>query len=246
MSSIKDYLFHLKKFGKESLVLCSNKVKSNETLTIKIKGVQYPFYLRGNTSDIPAFYQIFSFKQYKIVYDFTPAYIFDLGANIGLASLYFANTYPAATIIAVEPEPSNCEMLLKNTGSYKNIHCWQGGVWGSKANLDVVDIHKGKWAFVTREVESIDHSVNAITIDDLMLMFNIPHIDILKLDVESAEKEIFEGAHHLWLPKVKAMIVELHDRYKAGCSVAFFNALINYNFSTRFRGENIICDMKQR
>jgi len=243
MSNLEEYFFHLKKFGAGSLILCTGKAKSDTLLTLKIKGVQHPFYLRGNTSDIPTFYQVFSFKQYKIGYDFTPSYIFDLGANIGLASLYFANAYPHATIVAVEPDASNYEMLLKNTAPYKNIKCWHGGVWGAKSNLDIIDINKGNWAFVTKEANASITSIPAETIDALMFMFNVPYIDILKIDVESAEKEIFEGAHQLWLPKVKAMIVELHDRYKPGCSLAFFKAMVNYNFSTRFRGENIICDM---
>ena len=77
-----------------------------------------------------------------------------------------------------------------------------------------------------------------------MTKFNIPYIDILKMDIEGAEKEIFEFGYANWIPKVKVMIVELHDRYKEGCSKAFFKTMGEYEFSSRIRGENIICDMK--
>ena len=245
LKSINEYTFYYRKYGKGGLKLYSNiNRKANDIFKVRIKDILHPFYLRGNSTDIHVFEQVFSFKQYKIGYNFTPKYIFDLGANTGLASVYFKNIYPDVTIIALEPDQSNFDMLLKNTSAHKNIHCYKGGIWNKNTNLEILDIGKGKWAFVTKEIEhKSKDSIEAVTINGLMDKFNIPSVDILKLDVEGAEKEVFEGDHAKWLPYVKAMIVELHDRYKPGCSESFFKAMSNYKFSTRFRGENIICDM---
>jgi FkbM family methyltransferase len=245
LKSISNYTFYYRKYGKGGLQLYSNiNRKANDIFEVRIKDILHPFYLRGNSTDIHVFEQVFAFKQYKISYNFKPEYIFDLGANTGLASVYFKNVYPDATIIAVEPDPKNFEILLKNTAAYKNIHCYMGGIWNKTTALEIIDTGKGEWAYITKEVSVASEStIDAVTIDTLMHQYNIPKIDILKLDIESAEKEVFEGEHQKWMPKVKAMIIELHDRYKPGCSESFFKAMSNYKFSTRLRGENIICDM---
>jgi hypothetical protein len=64
------------------------------------------------------------------------------------------------------------------------------------------------------------------------------------MDIEGAEKEVFETNYRDWLPKVKTMVVELHDRYKEGCSKTFFKTMSEYDCSSRIRHENIICDLK--
>src|SRR5438128_464043 len=40
--------------------------------------------------------------------------VIDLGANIGLASLYFAGRYPSCRLFAVEPNPDTYRMLTAN------------------------------------------------------------------------------------------------------------------------------------
>ena len=48
--------------------------------------------------------------------------IIDAGANIGVRSVFFAITFPTATVIALEPETSNFGLLLKNTRGL-NVTC---------------------------------------------------------------------------------------------------------------------------
>ncbi len=43
--------------------------------------------------------------------------------------------------------------------------------------------------------------VRAITIDDIMGQFGMTAIDILKIDIEGAEKDVFEGDVDSWLPQ---------------------------------------------
>ena len=43
-----------------------------------------------------------------------------------------------------------------------------------------------------------------------------------------------------WLPKVKVLVIELHDRMKRGCSYAFFKAMSKYQWYFTLRGENLI------
>lgn len=72
--------------------------------------MNWHFQLRKNTTDYDTFEQVFLQQQYAIRIPFVPQFIIDGGANIGLASAYFAHRFPAATIIAVEPDKEilNC------------------------------------------------------------------------------------------------------------------------------------------
>jgi len=65
-------------------------------------------------------------------------------------------------------------------------------------------------------------------------------IDILKLDIEGAEKNVFEKNFEKWLPKVKILIIEFHDRMIEGCSSTALKALSYYNFCSESKGENTI------
>ena len=55
-----------------------------------------------------------------------------------------------------------------------------------------------------------------------MSSFGLSHIDLLKVDIEGAEKEVFESAN--WLDRVSVIAVEFHDRFKRGSADAFLKA----------------------
>jgi hypothetical protein len=76
-------------------------------------GIKYPVTLRIGTSEHRVYRDIFQRHEYLLA-PTEPKTIVDAGANIGLTSVYFANRWPKARIIAIEPEPSNYALLLKN------------------------------------------------------------------------------------------------------------------------------------
>lgn len=230
-----------KKFGFQGIVfLLKKQYKQNQTFTFSHSEYSQPIFLRNNTSDIPTFMQVIFNQDYLMDYNFEPKVIFDCGANIGLGTVYFKNKFPDAKIISIEPEQSNFELLLKNTKEYSNVFCLKGGIWSKSTNLVIKDVGLGNWGFMIEEFDtSTKDSIKSYTIDDIMKQFDIDQIDILKIDIEGSEKELFESNYEEWLPKTKVLIVELHDRLRKGCSKSFYKALSNYDFSTTHRGENI-------
>ena len=58
-----------------------------------------------------------------------PRTIIYAGANVGLASIYYANKYPQAKIVAVEPEPMNYSKLLRNVAPYTNVIPINAALW---------------------------------------------------------------------------------------------------------------------
>ncbi len=242
---MKKTLKYIKKYGVDGIII-STKLKWGNTKNISIPNVSHPICLRNDTSDINTFHQIFNALEYDIRLDFSPQTIIDAGANIGLASIYFANKYPAAKIIAVEPESANFNLLKKNTAPYKNVYPLKRAISNeSDQYLHIVDDGYGEWGFMTHPKSHSQHknikgSVKTITIEEIIKENNLPCIDILKIDIEGAEKELFDSNFHEWIAKTRCIIIELHDNMKKGASQSFFKVISQYNFSYSHRGENLV------
>ena len=217
-----------------------NIFKKN-SIEISLSELRYPIKLRANTSDFAVLDQIFVYEDYKFPIDFEPQLIIDGGAYGGYSSVFFANRFPKAKIIAIEPEASNFKLLKENTRNYKNIDLINAGIWNKPAYLRIKDIGLGHWGFMVEEVtDSEEFSFKAVTIGKILKRSGYKEIDILKLDIEGSEKEVFSNDYEDWLSKVNILIIELHDRMKPGCSEAFYSAINQYNFIKINSGENII------
>lgn len=218
------------------------KIKLKNTNSISIPGVKHPFKLRAGTSDINAFNQVFVYQEYNFPVDFEPKFIIDGGSNVGLAAIYFANKFPNATIVSIEPESGNFKLLTENTKPYPNVKPIQSGIWSSSTFLRIRDLGLGNWGFVVEETDKEDKDTfRAVSIPDIMKQFAKTEADIVKLDIEGAEKEVFTKNYREWMPNTRILVVELHDRMKKGCSRAFFSALLEYDFSVEQMGENLVC-----
>lgn len=236
------YIYRFGIFAGFKAFIVSTKKSGN--ISIQIPSVKSPVWLRAKTSDIPTFEQIFISQEYDIKIPITPENIIDCGANIGLATVYLKNRYPHAKVISIEPDNGNFAMLQKNTADYNDVHCLKNGVWNKSTELNVVDkLGLGEsWALMVDEAkEKNDNSIKSVTIGEIMKQFDLKEIDLLKVDIEGAEKELFSDNYEDWLPKTKVLYIELHDRYRKGTSTSFFKAIINYDFSVRPGRENLIC-----
>jgi FkbM family methyltransferase len=167
---------------------------------------------------------------------FTPEVIVDAGANIGMASIFFANRFPAAKIFAIEAEASNFELLTRNVRPYPKITPIHTALWNRDGQISVSEPDPstgaaGKWGCVTHEGAGV--KVAAITMRTLMRQLQIGSIDVLKVDIEGAEKEVFEACD--WVQDIRCLMIELHDRFKPGCSEAVDSAM--RGFSKREKGE---------
>lgn len=186
---------------------------------------------------------IFGFQEYALpIRDFQPKLILDCGANIGCSAVYFANVYPTAQIYSVEPESNHIKLLKFNTSLYENCHVMQAALWNKETYIKVEDRGFGDCGFMTFETTADDpNAIKTVTVSKLLKESGFDEIDLLKVDIEGAEKEVFSADDvHEWLSKTKVVVIELHDRMKRGCSYEFFKAISKYNWHFEFRGENLI------
>jgi FkbM family methyltransferase len=197
--------------------------------------------LRGATTDVSCFEKVFVSKEYSLPIDYSPQVIVDAGANTGMATLYFANRYPAARILAIEPESENFQLLQKNCAGLSNVMLMKAALWPVQRRLTISDNGAGEWAYSVTEQSATEsrNEVSAITMEDILRKLAVSRIDLLKLDIEGSERELFSTDAGAWLDRVEYIVVELHDRYRPGCAKALYSALATRNFIQEIRGENI-------
>lgn len=242
MHKIERLLNILSKLGFWNGLKICLKIATGNVNNIKLSGIKHPFSLRKKTSDIPTFYQVFIHDEYRIPPQKKPNIIIDGGSNIGLFSIKMKNEYPDSKIICIEPDFDNVQAIRKNLSPYDNIFVEHKGLWSKDTMLKISDkFNLGKWGMVVEEVET-DGDVDAISINTLLKKYSIEYVDILKLDIETSEKNLFSENYEEWLPKVKLIIIELHDWAERGCSKPFFEAInkVYNNYSYLPLGENTI------
>jgi FkbM family methyltransferase len=225
----------------KSIVVLLSLVLAEDVFEIKWKGQVLK--LRKHSSDFHVFRQIQVFGQYDIrpLNKRKVDTIVDLGANIGLSVAYFKSKYPGARVIAVEPEKGNFRLLKENTGNLPGVHAINFAIWHCGRDLGLYDVGAGQYGYVVKQESSDEVSVvRAVTMDDIMKTFGLSFIDLLKIDIEGSEKELFSGDCSAWLPKVGCIVIELHDWFRSGCASAFFKAVSDRPYTLSFKGENVV------
>jgi FkbM family methyltransferase len=159
--------------------------------------------------------------------------IIDCGANIGLASVWFATNFPEARIYAIEPDSRNFEMLQANTVAFgKRVVPVQGAIWHQRDSLRIANPEAGSAAFrVSAVTSSLQDAVPALTIDDICRMAQTQRPLVVKLDIEGAQAALF-SANTDWVGNTHLITLELDDWLFPwqGTSRSFFATLSRYPF----------------
>ena len=192
---------------------------------LRIRGHSHPVYLRGGRStDAITLYEVMVTREYALEGNLdSPALIIDGGANVGMASVFFLNRYPSARVIAIEPDPANFELCRQNLSPYKNrAAVIEAAIWKQEGHL-ALQPNEQEWLISVRDDKP--GSVRAVTMCSLMA--DAAKVDILKLDIEGAEGEVFGSGAFEWLSRVHNIAIALHgERNKA----AFFDALKGFRY----------------
>jgi FkbM family methyltransferase len=215
-------------------------------ISLALPGSGYEVSLRLGTSDEPTFKQVFMNKEYDCPYlPDSARNIIDLGANIGLASVFFGLRYPEANLLAVEPELSNFTMLssnVKNLGP--RMKCVRAAAWKEDGFVDLqttdaTGLHLGSWAFqVADSSATLSGQTPAYRVETLIQRAQMDLIDILKVDIEGAEVELFANNPMAWLGDVKLLIIETHDWFRSESSRIVRAALADLFVEKPRLGEN--------
>lgn len=174
----------------------------------------------------------------------SPLFI-DIGANIGLVSLYVLSEVPATKIYAFEPGAVQ-QKFLKKTIEYnklkKNISLYSSAL-GREAGVARFTVHKptdaAKDGFLDtgRGSRITETEVSVETLDHWWQGEGKPHINVVKIDTEGAELWVLEGGRNFFSSAKPTVYLEIESTnlkvypYGAHDILKFFNA-INYELST--------------
>jgi len=200
--------------------------------------------IRKGTTDWPTFNQVFVREDYA--FDHTPPRtIIDLGANVGYAAVYYHRRFPEARIVAIEPSHENvvaAEVNVALAGAGRAIDVVESAIWHSPSRLRITNPGANAWAYRVAEAEPNDESAfGATTMPMLMDEFGFETVDLVKIDIEAAERYLFEKNTE-WLDHVNEIVIELHDRFTKGCREPVVAALDRHfgEYDEITKGENTL------
>jgi FkbM family methyltransferase len=203
------------------------------------KVTPFPLWCRSHSSDRAVFEQIFVEREYSPLDRLsTVRTIVDCGGYVGYSTAYLLSKFPEANAIVIEPDPANFSLLQRNLAHYSHRVIWlNAALWSHDTQLGFVELPFRSGRECTRQVCEIpDGPIRAISMETIMRLAGFSSVDLLKIDVEGAECEIFSKPTP-WLERVRSIAIELHDDSHFGEASPLFINACGSEFSLMSNGE---------
>jgi FkbM family methyltransferase len=177
------------------------------------------------------------------------SFVIDIGAHVGYYTLITAGlTGESGKVLAFEPDPTNHSLLLSNIelNGFQNI---------AVVNKAVSD-RTGAGILFQTKLDSGRHStyqhdiplagtvdIETVSLDDILKEQGNPKVDLIKIDVEGAELDVWRGMSKLLAgndaPKI---IIEYHPMLLQGAGVdpvQFAGQIFSEGFNVQIVDENV-------
>ena len=198
------------------------KSRNNKLHQLKLRN-GLVLWVREGTPDVCVIHEVIYSKSYYLLMDILKktmrGVILDLGANIGIFSLFCSQTNPQLNILSFEPTVENFSLLSKNIAENKSnekikiiqkavtsdgqpryIHYNKTNPGGSSVNLN----------------DNLNGLSETISLIDILRQNN--SIFLIKMDIEGTEYEIFYNITISDLKLVKYLYIEIHNDPNNLCS----------------------------
>lgn len=141
-----------------------------------------------------------------------PHTIVDIGANVGIYSIWAACNYEHAKIYAYEPVSKTYELLVNNISKNKltNIFPNRKAVTDKRGKATIYLSYASGFSSV-KNSNGNPEDIEMITLQDVFESNKLKTVDILKIDTEGSEFEILNGGREL-LKNVNFVMMEYHSK----------------------------------
>lgn len=127
--------------------------------------------------------------------------VIDVGAHVGMVSIYLAKKFPFIKVHAIEPDPLNYACLKRNIelNGVLNVTALHKAVSeDGQTRILYVDARESGWATIDATLASSHHvlstvQVETITLEQLFQEYKIRHCRLLKITALGAVQETLKG-----------------------------------------------------
>lgn len=184
----------------------AGKTQQNRQRRIRLKNSTVLNY-RRNRGDLQSIREIWLEQHYRL-----PDWVanrntlIDLGANIGMTTLWLAHTYGFSDIVVVEPDQSNLKVLKSNLEKNKvNARLVNAAVGPSDGEICFAIDTCSNQGRINEDGVSVPMVSMATLIDE----FGDKPIDLIKMDIEGGE-EFLVSTNCEWMESINFVVTELH------------------------------------
>jgi FkbM family methyltransferase len=195
----------------------ANRVLGTTPVDVKLRSVpDMPFCYRPGTTDLLVLEQVFLDGEYRVE-PIAPAsieYIVDLGSNIGVTAMFWAQRYPNARMVLVEPDPDNFKLLQRNTAAFAD-RCVliRAAVSDQRGETRFFRSDREYGHSILKGDDSVSEIVvKTLTVSDVVNQAGFPRVDLLKMDIEGGEQIVMPTIAK-WKFAPRYLIAELHPPY---------------------------------
>jgi FkbM family methyltransferase len=144
--------------------------------------------------------------------------ILDVGANIGMAAVWFKTLMPEAELACIEPDPRNLALArvnLAENGIRATVFNCAVAPYAGRTRLGL-DPDTGRSSLVDAHLYAQDQFLEVQTrrIPEILDELGWPRVDLLKLDIEGMERDILANGGD-WLHRVGLIVLEIHENTSA-------------------------------
>ena len=205
-----------------SLRFTADMVRQSPTSSLaRLRWRGRDIFYRSGTADPFVIYQVLFRSGTKAEYYVPPALkpkvILDIGSNIGASIVYFHHQFPDASIIGFEPHPDTFRVLEKNVAHLPGVRVFNYGLGAIHQRIAVPADEVNFGAFNTRghfkdrgyPAAPVECEVRRL--DDVLRELGIAHVDLIKIDCEGSEGDVFSTLPDAILNDCQWIVGEFHD-----------------------------------
>lgn len=167
------------------------KLSRSLPLLVAYRGLRFRLSVT-NRSEIEVIKEMLVQEQYALPGIAAPSLILDLGSNIGASIAFFHGRYPEARIVGLEPDPSTFGRLASSVAGLRNVEVHPWAIARRTGPLPFRQDAQSWGSSLVATAEGGSIEVEAVSLGDLLTRLDLRQVDLLKLDVEGTEWQLFD------------------------------------------------------
>jgi len=218
-----DKNFKTEKYFSEFLLeFYDNSKRLLQSYSLKVRELDYtPIVLNNNFSPFDCLYVNYRQMFYEDIYAHCNLAnlntVIDIGANVGLFSLYMLKKHNCKRIYAIEPTKKAFEQLsdVLKVESNASVHKLAVHNFNGKSKIKSVDDNSTISGFVDGVHPYNNHNiteeeVDVVTLTSFINNNNLRRIDLIKIDIEGMEYDVIDSLSDVDLLKSDRYLIEYH------------------------------------